>query len=119
VRVGDLLEPVQADGPFDLIASNPPYIPTGDVPSLPPEVRKEPMLALDGGPDGLAVIDRLVPAAFALLAPGGALVLELGAGQAPAVQERLRQAGFVEVGVRADLAQIDRVVFGRRPTSPT
>jgi release factor glutamine methyltransferase len=116
VRVGDLLDPVGPDAPFDLIASNPPYIPSGEIPSLPPEVRKEPMLALDGGPDGLAVIGRLVPAAFALLAPGGSLVLELGAGQAPRVQEILRGAGFVDVGARTDLAQIERVVFGRRPT---
>ena len=68
-----------------VIVSNPPYIPTGELAALPPEVRTEPRLALDGGADGLDVIRRLVADAPPLLAAGGALVLEVGAGQAPAV----------------------------------
>ena len=82
---GDLLAPVAARAPFAAIVSNPPYIPSGEIAGLQAEVRKEPLAALDGGADGLDVIRRLVADAPPLLADGGALVLEVGAGQAPAV----------------------------------
>lgn len=113
VRTGDLLAPVAGDAPFQLIASNPPYIPTGELPRLPEEVRREPRLALDGGADGLEVIRRLVAEAPGRLAAGGALVLEVGAGQAPAVADLLRARGFTDVAVRRDLGGIERVVSGR------
>jgi release factor glutamine methyltransferase len=119
VREGERLEPVRGDAPFDLIASNPPYIPTADLPSLPAEVRKEPRLALDGGADGLDVIRPLVSEAHALLAPGGALVLEVGEGQAASVCALCSQAGYADVGARKDLAGIDRVVYARKTTSGT
>jgi release factor glutamine methyltransferase len=117
VVVGDLLEPVRARAPFALVASNPPYIPSGEIAALPPEVRAEPHAALDGGPDGLAVIRRLIVAAEPLLArhlPGGALVLEVGAGQAPSVSALLAAAGYREPQVTRDLAGIERVVSARR-----
>ncbi|MGZ3439857.1 MAG: peptide chain release factor N(5)-glutamine methyltransferase, partial [Polyangia bacterium] len=82
---GDLLAPVAARAPFALIVSNPPYIPSAEIAGLAAEVRKEPLAALDGGTDGLDLIRRLVADAPPLLAEGGALVLEVGAGQAPAV----------------------------------
>lgn len=110
---GDLLASLPQEARFDLIAANLPYIPSGDIPALAPEVRHEPHLALDGGPDGLALIRRLVGAAPAHLAPGGCLVLELGHGQADTVIDLLRAAGFSGVDRRQDLAGIDRVVFGR------
>lgn len=106
---GDLLEPV--DGPVDAVVSNPPYVAEGE--RLPPEVaRFEPATALLGGPDGLAVHRRLAPAAAAAGATFAAL--EVGEGQAGAVEALLRAAGF-ERGERVrDLAGIERVVVARR-----
>ena len=94
---GDLDAPLAAHAPFSLIVANLPYIPTGDLASLPPDVRSEPALALDGGADGLDLVRRLVAAAPALLSPGGALALEIGAGQAEATSALLRAAGFTDV----------------------
>jgi release factor glutamine methyltransferase len=108
---GDLVSPLA--GPFDLIASNPPYIPSQDIAGLSPEVRSEPRLALDGGEDGLVLVRRLASEARKLLAPDGALAMEVGAGQAAAVMEILRCESYANVGSRRDLAGIERVVFGR------
>lgn len=112
---GDLAAPLAAHAPFSLIVANLPYIPSADLAALPPEVRVEPVLALDGGADGLDLVRRLVDAAPALLAPGGALALEIGAGQAAATAALLVAAGFVDARTRQDLAGIDRVVSGGRP----
>lgn len=112
---GDLLSPLPPHAPFDLIISNPPYIPSGDIAGLAPEVRSEPHLALDGGADGLRVIRRLVRDALPLLAPGGALAMEVGDGQAGAVAELLRGAGYAAVAIEEDLARTPRVVSARRP----
>ena len=97
---GDLDAPLAAHAPFSLIVANLPYIPTGELASLPPDVRSEPALALDGGADGLDLVRRLVAAAPALLSPGGALALEIGAGQAEATSALLRDAGFADVQTR-------------------
>jgi release factor glutamine methyltransferase len=79
---GDLLAAVADRPPFDLIVSNPPYIPSGDLAGLEPNVRDyEPWLALDGGLDGLDLIERLAAQAIPLLKPGGRLMMEIGAGQ--------------------------------------
>ncbi len=108
---GDLLAPVAARAPFGLIVSNPPYIPSAQVATLAPEVRKEPIAALDGGADGLEVIRRLVAAAPPLLVPGGALVLEVGAGQASAVAALIAADGRYDAAtITRDLAGIERVV---------
>ena len=81
-REGDLLAPVAGDGPFDAIVSNPPYIATGDIAGLEPGVAlHEPHLALDGGPDGLRVVDRLITEASPMLKVGGHLILEIGSDQ--------------------------------------
>ena len=86
-RRGDLLEPVKSDGPFDAIISNPPYIPTAEIDRLDPCVREhEPRPALDGGADGLRVIERLIAQAAPLLKPRGRLIFEIGAGQDETVQ---------------------------------
>ncbi len=79
----DLLDALPPDqGPFDAILSNPPYIPTQDIPTLEPGVRDyEPHLALDGGPDGLGVVARLIDQAVPRLKPGGQLILEIGSAQ--------------------------------------
>jgi release factor glutamine methyltransferase len=109
-RIGDLL--AGAPGPFDMIVSNPPYVPERDRPSLEPEVRDyEPEAALFAGEDGLDVIRRLVPAAALALAPGGSLVFEIGAGQADDVQDIVnRTPGLRCRQLLADLRSIPRVV---------
>jgi release factor glutamine methyltransferase len=112
---GDLTAPLLARGPFSLIVANLPYVPTTDLAALPPEVRAEPALALDGGDDGLCLVRRLIEGAPALLASGGVLALEIGAGQAQATATLLGAAGFIDVRARPDLAGIDRVVSGRKP----
>jgi release factor glutamine methyltransferase len=110
----DLLEGV--DGPFDLIVSNPPYVPEGDVPSLPPEVRQfEPIEALVGGADGLDVIRRLLVHAEARLRAGGFLVFEFGFGQEPIVRQAVGcHVGLVLERVANDLQGIPRTAIVRR-----
>jgi len=113
---GDLLDPIPARRPIDWVLSNPPYIPSGDIDGLMPEVSAhEPRLALDGGPDGLDVIRRLVNAAVPRIRQG--LLLELGHDQAPAVQELLTRAGLQDVRAWNDLAGIARVVGGVKAAS--
>jgi release factor glutamine methyltransferase len=107
---GDLEAPLLAHAPFDLVTANLPYVAAGDLAALAPEVRAEPRLALDGGADGLDLVRRLVAAAPRLLAAGGALVLEIGAGQARATADLCVAAGLTDVRVRRDLGQIERVV---------
>jgi len=109
-RLSDLLTAVT--GSVDLIVSNPPYVPERDRAGLSRDVRDfEPGLALFGGPDGLDVIRRLIPAAAACLRPGGALIMEVGAGQSDAVTSLLADAGFSAVTWHADLQAIPRVVI--------
>lgn len=98
-------------GPFDLVVSNPPYVAPGELASLEPELRYEPREALvgEGGHEAVA------RAALETLAPGGALVLEVGDGQAGGVAARLRELRFREVRLSEDLAGRERVVEGRGP----
>lgn len=110
---GDLLAPLGPFAPLDAICSNPPYVADGDWDALPPEVKREPRGALLAGADGLDALRRLVDGAPPLLAPGGALILEVGAGQARQVAELMRARGFATVEVRKDLAGIERVVVAR------
>lgn len=110
---GSLFEPFPGER-FDLIVSNPPYIPTADLETLQPEVRDyEPWGALDGGPDGLDFYRTIIPAAREHLSPGGWLLFELGIGQAEAVGAMLTQSGFVDTFTAKDPSLIDRVVGGR------
>jgi release factor glutamine methyltransferase len=111
VVVGEFIAP---EGAFDLIVSNPPYIPTGEIATLSAEVRREPRLALDGGADGLEVIRKLIELSRGRLQSGGALVIEVGAGQAPAVADRLMTAGL-RVKTKKDLGGIERAVAGLQP----
>lgn len=103
-------------GPLDLIVANPPYIATADIAGLDRDVRAhDPHRALDGGPDGLAAYRILVPQAARLLAPGGALVVEVGRGQDAAVSGMMRAAGLaLPSPPRADLAGVPRAVIGRK-----
>jgi release factor glutamine methyltransferase len=111
---GNLADPLRSHDRFDLLVANLPYVRAGDIPGLAPEVRSEPWLALDGGADGLDLVRLLVAMAPEVLVPGGALVLEIGDGQAPATVALLRGAGFQDVRARADLGGIERVVSGKR-----
>lgn len=100
------------DGRFDLVVSNPPYIPRGDLAGLDREVREhDPVLALDGGPDGLDAYRALAAALPGLLAPGGVAVLELGIGQEAAVATLVSAAGLGVAGpARCDLGGIARAL---------
>lgn len=113
VVVGSWTSPLDAAARFDVIVSNPPYVPTAEMATLAAEVRAEPTLALDGGADGLAAYRALVPEAMARLAPGGRVLVEVGAGQAEAVAAILVAAGLEGVAWHADLAGVPRVVAGR------
>lgn len=117
VVVGAWTAPLDPALRFDVIVSNPPYVPTGDLASVAPEVRAEPALALDGGADGLAAYRALLPGAVARLVAGGRLLLEVGAGQAEAVAAICVAAGLEGVGWHADLAGVARVVAGRAAES--
>ena len=98
-------------GPFDLIASNPPYVPDAAIDTLAPEVRDhEPATALQGGPDGLDTVRRLVAAAADRLRPGGWLVMEVGAGQSGAAANIGRGTGMRTVATNPDLQGIPRAV---------
>ena len=116
---GDLLQPLQSlELSFDLIVSNPPYIATSEMANLPVDVRWEPDLALDGGPEGLDFYKRLIPQAKALLKPGGNLLLEIGWDQGTAVCQLCQEAGYIQVRVSPDLGGLDRMVSARKPNEP-
>lgn len=100
-------------GRFDLIAANPPYIPSAKIPELMPEVsRYEPHLALDGGEDGLNYYRQIIGRSREYLVRNGFLYFEIGYDQAEAVSAMMRDAGFREVKVVKDYAGLDRVVSG-------
>jgi release factor glutamine methyltransferase len=101
-------------GPFDGIVANLPYVPESERASLSREVLHDPALALFGGPDGLELITRFVPEAFARLKPDGWLALEIGHDQASQVAEILGRCGFRQIEVKTDLSGVPRFPFARR-----
>lgn len=104
------------DGAFDLIVSNPPYIPTAAIAALQPEIaRFEPALALDGGPDGLAALRRVLAAMAVRLARGGIGAVEFGDGQEAAVRSIARSEGLEGASARRDLGGKARCLVCRRP----
>lgn len=108
---GDLLDNITDR--FDVILSNPPYIPTREIEELMPEVaRFEPMAALDGREDGLFYYRKLIPQSREHLLPGGFLMVEIGSDQSKEVADMMRENGFLHVHVIRDLAGHDRVVTG-------
>jgi release factor glutamine methyltransferase len=112
---GDLLAPV-AEERFEIVVSNPPYVPTTDRDTLAVEVRDhEPPLALFAGIDGLDICRRLIPAAFDVLTPGGFLALEIGDGQSHAITGLLSASGFRQIEFLPDLQSIPRVACAQRP----
>jgi len=114
IREGDLWGAVGGER-FDLIASNPPYIASAVVPTLSAEVRREPVLALDGGADGLVFYDRICSEARQHLEPGGALVVEHGFDQADQVRARFEAASFQRITLVHDLGKNPRVTWGIAP----
>jgi len=104
----DLFENIS--GRFDIITANPPYIPTGELSGLAPEVRGEPMLALDGGVDGLELTGLIISQAPEHILPGGAILLEAAPEQMPAIRSLLETNGFGGIRIRRDLAGRDRVI---------
>jgi release factor glutamine methyltransferase len=110
---GDLAD--LPSGPFAMVVSNPPYIPTADCEQLMPEVRDhEPRLALDGGEDGLTAYRLLASQTGKILIPGGWLLVEIGIGQAEDVVALFKASGLAEIQCRDDYAGISRVVAGRK-----
>jgi release factor glutamine methyltransferase len=104
-------------GPFDLVVSNPPYISSTEISRLAPEVRNhDPLIALDGGEDGLAAYRAIAADALRLILPRGRLVMELGQGQAESVSAIVRAAGLsIETPIRRDLAGINRALCATAP----
>ena len=117
IREGDLVSPVHAEeyGAFDVLVSNPPYVPTKVVDTLPREVAAfEPHLALDGGADGLDIFRRLLDVAPALLKPGALFAVELFETAAEPAAELCRAAGFTDVRVASDMTGRPRFVLAHR-----
>ena len=103
---------------FDIVVSNPPYIPSGDIPTLAPEVREhDPLRALDGGEDGLAAYRVIVAQLPGLLRPGGTAAFEVGQGQATDLERLLAAAGLEVTGVFRDLGGVERCVRARNVRS--
>ena len=106
---GDLLDPVPE--PVDVIVANLPYIPTGRIPTLQPEVQQEPVIALDGGPDGLDLVRRLLAQAPEKLKTPGIILMELDPEQFPAAEESARQHfPDAEISAEQDLTHRDRIL---------
>ena len=113
-HAGDLF--ASAEGTFALITANPPYVTRAELATLEADVaRFEPELALVGGETGFELIERIASEVVARLEPGGALLMEVGEGQAARAGELLARAGLVEVRTHRDLGKIERVVEGRKP----
>lgn len=111
LRQGDLFQALEPGQKFDILVSNPPYIPTEVIKGLQPEVRDhEPMMALDGTEDGLAFYRRIAAEAKDWLNPGASIYLEIGHDQGEAVGRLLDEAGFENIKVVKDLPGLDRVV---------
>jgi len=111
---GDLWKPLEerkVKG-LDIIVSNPPYIPTQELNDLPADVKNEPQLALDGGPDGLEFYRRIILRAPEFLKAGGRIIFEIGWNQAAQVKAILENHGFGRIQVRKDYAGLDRVITG-------
>jgi release factor glutamine methyltransferase len=100
---------------FDLLISNPPYVPSAEIATLQPEVRDfDPRSALDGGVDGLDFYRRLAKEAPNRLAPGGKLMVEFGDGQAPSLEKLFAEQKWIVEAVRADYSQRQRILIAQR-----
>lgn len=110
----DLFTALKPSEQYDMIVSNPPYIPSREIPELMPEVSKyEPLMALDGSEDGMKFYRAITKEAPQYLKAGGWLLYEIGCEQGAAVRELLQEAGFTEIEIIKDLSGLDRVATGR------
>ena len=114
IRRSDLFEGL-SDLSFDLIVSNPPYIPSCECGQLQPEVLKEPRIALDGGPDGCDLYRRIIRSAGSVLVPGGKLLMEMGINESDYLATLLCDQGYRDIEVRTDYAGIDRMILAVFP----
>ena len=113
----DLLAGAPA-GPYDLVAANLPYVPAGEIAGLAREVRDhDPALALDGGPEGLTIIERLIAEVPAALKAGGRLALEIGHGQAAQVVNLLLESNFADIRPEKDYQGVERYVFAAKKSA--
>ena len=101
------------DSPFSLITANPPYIASGEIQALSPEVQREPRIALDGGVSGLEIIKRIIDGAPGYLRSGGTLLLEADPRQMPDIAILLEKRGFFDIQLYKDLSDSQRVIGGR------
>jgi len=115
VLEGDLFGPLEPGSLFDVAVSNPPYVPSGEIPGLSAEVRREPMLALDGGGDGLEVTRKLAAQAAQWLRPGALFALEIHEARGAEVVRLLESAGFDRAGLEKDFSRLNRLAFGYKP----
>ena len=115
----DVFSKLPLEKKFDIIVSNPPYIPAGDIAGLDKDVQQEPRGALDGGADGLDFYRRITAEAMDHMAEEGVLAFEIGVGQAAAVQQLCLDAGFVKTAVRKDYAGIERMAFAVKAATTT
>ena len=114
LRVSDVFAGLRPAEKFDLIVSNPPYVPVGDIDGLQPEVRDhEPIVALTGGEDGLSVVRRLIADSPPFLKPGGTLMFEIGFSQAGAVLQMFAPDIWSSAGTETDFQGIPRIVTAR------
>ena len=112
---GDGFKALPAEARFDLVISNPPYIPTAEIASLEPEVRDfDPQPALDGGADGLEFYRRIAAEAVAFLKPGGKIMVEMGDGQAAAITKIFETQNWIVEAVREDYTRRQRIFIARR-----
>jgi release factor glutamine methyltransferase len=110
---GDLFSPIDNEKKYDLIISNPPYIPTEDIKTLSKEVKAEPIIALDGGVDGTSILRRIIKDSMDFLNPGGCLMLEInGELQEKKITQLFYEHGYRKVFQKKDLASIPRVIGG-------
>ena len=107
----DLL--AQVSGPFDWIVANLPYLPTGDLETLQREVKFDPVLALDGGKDGLTIVKRLIESIPGKLASNGTVALELGLGQTQRVGDFLAEQNYHDISIKKDYQGIERLLIAR------
>jgi release factor glutamine methyltransferase len=113
----DLFEKIT--GSFDLIVANLPYIPSAEIPALSPEVKRDPVLALDGGPDGLRIVERFLHDALPHLNSDALIALEVGHDQGALVAERCTELGYLNAHTAPDLTGIHRFVFAMAPQRNT
>jgi release factor glutamine methyltransferase len=119
VLEGDLLEPLlkMDKKNVDIVVSNPPYISKDEMKKLPPEVKKEPELALAGGEEGLEIYHKLIPQAKKVLRPGGLLSLEIGYDQGEKIRASLKENGWKDPKIIQDYSNNDRIVFSHKVES--